>query len=162
MDDSKGSNKDKDKLINEEEQERLLCSYSQVNLINDNPRVHSNLVKEIEELLKNLMIDYNESIIIQMSFQEKIDIRLKLQGIKKARDIAKDKHEKYECLSDSNLHLNPRELEKLMQKRSFQKKKLQINFNKNSKGSSSKNSRYRAMQMEYDFYFKNNQGLFVF
>lgn len=41
---------------------------SEVDRINDDPRFHSNLVKEIEALMKNLMIDYNESIIIQMSF----------------------------------------------------------------------------------------------
>lgn len=109
----------------------------------DNPRAHSILVREIEELLKHLMIDYNDSIIIQMSFQEKTDIKMRLLEIIRAKssDFIMDQ---FECLSESKLDLNPAALNDLLKKRRNQKSKVVKNFN-NSANDSSKNSRKEAM-----------------
>lgn len=36
---------------------------------------HSKLTRQIEEMCKNLMIDYNQGLIIQMKFEEKIELK---------------------------------------------------------------------------------------
>ena len=67
-----------------EEEEEIDDSSAELSISKDNPEIHSRLVKEIEKMLKTLMIDYNESIIIQMNLQDKINIRMKLLQIAKA------------------------------------------------------------------------------
>ena len=56
-------------LLEEEEEEKVISS-AELSISKDNPETHSRLVKEIEKMLKTLMIDYNESIIIQMNPRE--------------------------------------------------------------------------------------------
>ena len=40
-------------------------------------------MREIEELLHSLLMDYNESIIIQMSLEEKLDLKNKIEKVLK-------------------------------------------------------------------------------
>lgn len=53
-------------LLEDKEDERVASfgSSSELKISKDIPMAHSKLVKEIENMLKNLMIDYNESNII--------------------------------------------------------------------------------------------------
>ena len=70
--------------------------------------------------------------------------------------------DQFECLSESKLDLNSAALNELLIKRRLQKNKVGKSFNQNSGKGSSDNSRKEAMRLEYDFYFKNNHGLFIF
>lgn len=53
-------------LLGNDEEEKNVSSREE-SISKDNPMAHSRLVKEIEKMLTSLMIDYNESIIIQMN-----------------------------------------------------------------------------------------------
>lgn len=44
-------------------------------------------------MCKNLMIDYNQGLIIQMKFQEKIELKAQLMQIKGIREKSKRKQE---------------------------------------------------------------------
>ena len=83
----------------------------------DTPKFHSKLVREIENMLKHLNIDYNESVIIQMSLEEKVNMKLKLKDIILAKTLKvskKKQKNKNASLTDSNVLEDPLELQKLL------------------------------------------------
>ena len=138
---------------------------------------HSKIIRQIEQMLNDLMIDFNNGLIIQMTLQQKLDLKQKLQVALKNREKLRDdtgnnidvigpisKH-----LSDNDLTNNQNNIknhQKIIQEmrqnrymnKASEKQKQQF-VQKMSGGI--KINKMLAFEADYDFYFQNNQGMFV-
>ena len=80
---------------------------------------HSKLLRQIELLLKELMLDFNEGIIIKMNLEEKINLRDKIELAIKNREEIRNKprnsalNSLQHNLSESNVRLGKKQVDKI-------------------------------------------------
>ena len=148
-------------------------SHGQENQLKDTQFNHSKLLRQIEVLLKDLEMDFNEGVIIKMNLEEKISLRDKIELVIKnqteMRNQAQSSNKAISSLkhnlSETNVSLGKKPVDKIQEMRA-QHYKMKSLLKKNQKlsnlgHSNKKFSKMNAYEVDYDFYFKNNQGFFV-
>ena len=124
-------------------------------------------------MLKDLEMDFNEGVIIKMNLEEKISLRDKIELVMKnqteMRNQAQSSNKAISSLkhnlSETNVSLGKKPVDKIQEMRA-QHYKMKSLLKKNQKlsnlgHSNKKFSKMNAYEVDYDFYFKNNQGFFV-
>ena len=127
-------------------------------------------------MLKDLMIDFNNGLIIQMTLQQKLDLKQKLQVALRNREQLRNENSNIDVVGPIKTHLSDNDLsknqnysgcnQKIIQqmrqnhymKKASEKQKQQF-VQRMSSGI--KINKMLAFEADYDFYFQNNQGMFV-
>lgn len=113
------------------------------------------------------MIDFNEAIIIQMTFDHKMSLRDMLEtALKNRAQLQGESMASPENKYSSAQHLDSKEndLMILQMRQNHNMKKFAVQEEQKfcrKMSSGVKMSRVVALGIEYDFYLKNNQGMFV-